>query len=242
MTFLEDESYNRFMGWVDVLVSVAMRLPWENIIAPPGEDKYFDRFEAKLKEMERDLRQRQVTRPAIKIDGQIQEAPPEPEPEPARAYSGTSQISAKGKACIPCGSDHFSTAAGELTESIRFAKTNGMTDPEVMSRITDAEDQLNAFERIDAAPERIKDLPEDEKELIDAMVETSRALRHRISDIKDAEDLEMVAAFAREKRVEFRGKLFRLQFGKLSEEQQEEFKKRAHTLVDKHIREVPSGE
>lgn len=232
------------MSWIDVLVSVAMRVPWENMIAPRGEDKYFERFEAKLKEIEQDLTQRQVTRPTIKIDDQqIEEAPPEPpRAKTTAAYSGTSQISAEGKACIPCGSDHFSTAAGELTESIRFAKTNGMTDPEVLSRITDAEDQLNAFERVDAAPEKILDLPPEEKDLIDAMVKTSQTLRHRISDIKDVEDLETVAAFAREKRVEFRGKLFRLQFGKLSEEQQEEFKKRAHTLVDKHFEEVPSGE
>ena len=128
-------------------------------------------------------------------------------------YSGVSQMSAVGKACIPCGNDHFSTATASLTEAIRFARTGGIDDPEVVRRITLAVDELNGFERIDGAPEKVVKLPPHEKQLMDDMMTASREIRHHITDIKNPEDLEKTAALARQHRIEFMVKQLKMQKG-----------------------------
>ena len=169
-----------------------------------------------------------------------------PKPKPAEAsvqqaeapvYSGTSQISAAGKACIPCGNDHFSTVAGALAESIRFAKEGGVSHEEVMTRLSHAEDELNIFEREDAAPEKVIQLQADEKALMDEMVAESRKMRHMLKDIGDVESLEHAAAYAREKRADIRQKTFKLQFGKLSEEDKTKVRARAKRFIDEHLKE-----
>lgn len=121
----------------------------------------------------------------------------------ATDYSGKSQLSAKGKACVPCGNDHLSRAAGALSESIRFAREGGVSHPEVVSRITFALDELNTFEGIDGAPEKVADLPPGEKSMMNDMMVASRAIRHHITDIDSVEKLEQTAKIARQKRVEF---------------------------------------
>jgi hypothetical protein len=126
-------------------------------------------------------------------------------------YSGTSQISAAGKACIPCGNDHFSTATGSLTEAIRFARSSGIDHPEVARRITLAVDELNAFERIDGTPEKVVKLPPHEKKMMDDMMTASREIRHHITDINTPEDLEKTAALARQHRIEFMVKQLKMQ-------------------------------
>lgn len=128
-------------------------------------------------------------------------------------YSGISQLSAEGKACIPCGNDHLSLAAGSLSEAIRFAREGGITHPEVVSRITLAVDDLNAFERIDGAPEKVTKLPPHEKALMDDMMSASREIRHHITDINNPSDLENTAALARQYRIEFMAKQMKMQKG-----------------------------
>lgn len=142
----------------------------------------------------------------------------ERKPQPS-IYQGTSQLSAAGKACIPCGNDHFSTVAGQLGESMRFAREGDITHPEVLSRIAHAEDELNAFEREDGASEKVAKLPPAEKAIMDEMLVASRKLRHALSDIKDVAGLEKAAAEAQQVRVAFRAKLFGLQLQRLSPEQ-----------------------
>jgi len=128
-------------------------------------------------------------------------------------YSGTSQLSTAGKGCLPCGNDHLSLAAGSLSEAIRFAKQGDITHPEVVSRITLAMDDLNAFERIDGAPEKVIKLPPNEKALMDQMMVASRNIRHHITDISTPEHLEKTAALARRYRIEFMAKQMKLQKG-----------------------------
>ena len=84
----------------------------------------------------------------------------------------------------------------------------------MLKRIAAAEDELNAFERVDGAPENVIRLPEAEKALMNEMLAASRELRHMLSDIKSVDDLESTAASAREKRKELRGKLFSMQLAK----------------------------
>jgi hypothetical protein len=128
-------------------------------------------------------------------------------------YSGTSQLSAAGKGCIPCGQDHISVATSALSEAIRFARTGDIIHPEVVSRITIAMDELNAFERIDGAPEKVIKLPPNEKKMMDDMMAASRDIRHHITDIQNPESLEQTAALARQYRVEFMAKQIKMQKG-----------------------------
>ena len=128
-------------------------------------------------------------------------------------YSGISQISAAGKGCLACGSDHLSSATAALSEAIRFAKTGDIIHPEVVSRITLAMDELNAFERIDGAPEKVTKLPPNEKKMMDDMMAASRNIRHHITDIQTPQDLEKVAALARQYRIEFMSKQMKMQKG-----------------------------
>jgi len=143
--------------------------------------------------------------------------PTENPPKILPQHSGTSQISAQGRACLPCFSDHWSTVAGSLSEAMRFARIEGVNSPEVLSRISLAEDELNIAERIDGAPEKLVSLPPKEKTLIDEMLIRSRELRHGLSDIRDIQQLEQIAAQAQTNRKVFRDKLFQLQFAALTE-------------------------
>jgi len=154
------------------------------------------------------------------------EAPPPP------AHAGTSQMSAAGKACIPCGGDHFSTVAGLLAEAMRFARTGGVEHEEVILRIGQSEDELNAFERVDGAPYKVADLPPDEKALMDEMMNASRQLRHQLSDITSVDDLEAVASDAMKTRIEFRSKIFQMALGRLTPEDKERVKKRAQAIIE----------
>lgn len=129
----------------------------------------------------------------------------------AKVYSGTSQLSAAGRACVPCGNDHFSTVSGLLSEAVRFARERGLSDPEVMLRIGQAEDELNAFERVDAAPDKVIGLPDTEKQIMDEMLVSSRAVRHQLSALQEPEDLLQVAADVKKLRDSFRGRVFRMQ-------------------------------
>ncbi len=139
-----------------------------------------------------------------------------PAPAPAAdisesPHAGTSQLSAAGRACIPCGNDHFSTVSGLLAEAMRFARTSGIADPEVVKRISLAEDELNAFERVDAAPDKIAALPGEERDIISAMTQDSREIRHRLSDLKSPDDLLQLAADVKKMREEYRMQVFGLQ-------------------------------
>lgn len=127
------------------------------------------------------------------------------------AYSGTSQLSAAGRACIPCGNDHFSTVSGLMAEAIRFARATGLADPEVVKRISMAEDELNAFERVDAAPDKVAALPEKERRIITAMTQDSRNIRHRLSDLQSPDDLLQLAADVKKMREKYRLQVFGLQ-------------------------------
>lgn len=134
--------------------------------------------------------------------------------EKQQQYSGVSQISAAGKACIPCGNDHFSTVSGLMAEALRFARTGGIAHKEVMLRISQAEDELNAFERIDGAPDKVVDLPEHEKEIMNAMLVSSRGFRHQLSEVKTVADLEALAAEVKRTREEYRAHIFGMQLAK----------------------------
>lgn len=145
-------------------------------------------------------------------------------------YSETSQISAEGKACVPCGSSHFQTVAGGLAEAMRFARSGGIAHPEVIERINASETELNTFERWDGAPEKVALLEGDEKRLMDDMLNASREMRHRLSDIKTVDELEEIAAKVGPMSKDFRARLFQMQIGIITPEQAKDIHQKAEAI------------
>lgn len=96
-------------------------------------------------------------------------------------------------ACVPCATGHFSTSATLLNEAVRFKK-DGLTSPQVLDDIAAALGEQNALERIDLTPEKIRLLPDWEKEMANMALEKSRELRHRLEAVQSMEELENIAA------------------------------------------------
>jgi len=167
--------------------------------------------------------------------GHIDETPKTLEKGSESGYSGTSQISQEGKACIPCGSDHFSTVAGGLSEAMRFARSNGMDNEEVLNRIAVAQDELNAFERWDGSPDKLERLPEDERSLMNDMLNKSRQLRHQMSEVRTVDDLGKVAAEAQEANKDYRSKLLRMQLGKGDQEDKKKIREKAQEILNREL-------
>jgi len=151
---------------------------------------------------------------------------------PDADYGKLSQVAANGKACNVCLNDHFSTVSGALSEAIRFARKDGVEHPEVLTRISMSEDELNIGERIDGAPEKVAALAPDEKVLMEEMLTTSRHLRHLLSDIRDFKALESTAAEAQTARKEFRSKLFKMQMARMSPEERTAAKSKAQEVLN----------
>lgn len=129
---------------------------------------------------------------------------------PQNKASGASIKESKSTACIPCSKAHISTISGALGESIRFAKKDGITHPEVVDRLGIATDELAIMERVDLAPYKIETLKGKERDLANWIVEKSRDLRHSLDTISNVEALEKTAAEAARFRDELLPKFWKL--------------------------------
>lgn len=102
-------------------------------------------------------------------------------------------MSEVASACVPCAIGHFSTSARLLNEAVRFKK-DGLASPQVLDDIAAALGEQNALERIDLTPEKIRKLPEWEKEMAQTALDRSRELRHKLETVKSMDELENLAA------------------------------------------------
>lgn len=126
-------------------------------------------------------------------------------PRPAPQSSTPSPV-AQGTACNLCSMEHFSQSAGALSEAMRFARTDGLTHPEVVKRIGHASKELNTMERFDLAPSEMVKLKGPERQLAEWAVTNSRDLRHLINRAiasRGVGDLEKAAAQAEVTAQEF---------------------------------------
>jgi len=139
---------------------------------------------------------------------------PSPTEDVVVNQSNTQKATAIATGCLPCSLGHLGTCSGLLNEAMRFARTDGIQDGEVIGRINMCMDELNALERVDLRPEMIHGLPEWEKSLAEQALTLSRSLRHDLEGILDVNTLEAVTAKTQTQRQEI-GKSFfqqRLQF------------------------------
>lgn len=102
-------------------------------------------------------------------------------------------MSQVASACIPCAVGHFSTSARLLNEAVRFKK-EGLTSQQVLDDVAAALGEQNALERIDLTPEKIRNLPDWERNLAEEALERSRDLRHKLESLQSMEELEDLAA------------------------------------------------
>lgn len=138
------------------------------------------------------------------------EAPRQAEVEPLAEPSEASKI-AEGTACNICSSEHFSQAAGDLSEAMRFARESGLTHPEVIRRVEHARQELNQMERYDLSPAEIQKLSGIDRALAEWALPHSRSLRHLINQAitsKEVGDLEKAAAQAESIALEFAQRLW----------------------------------
>ena len=101
-------------------------------------------------------------------------------------------------ACTSCSRHHLTTSAGVLSEAARLAKNRDMSDPEIQDRISIAENEINAMERVDLSPEKLSLLPPEEREITRKMLNDVRTkIRHKLDmgirwgqgSISDLEDI-----------------------------------------------------
>ena len=110
----------------------------------------------------------------------------------------------RGTGCIPCSRDHMSTVSAALNESMRFAREPGVAHEEVQRRLAMAEDELNIAERIDLAPDKLTELPEEEQEVARDTLVRMRAIRQKLPETRTVEELEQLASDATKLRLELR--------------------------------------
>lgn len=112
-------------------------------------------------------------------------------------------------ACLPCTRSHLHTVAGLLKEALRFAREEGVNHPEVVNRLDAAAEELAVLERVDLAPENIRNSPEKEKQVINTVLPEIRRLRQEVvNNITDASKLEETAT----KTVELNRKIRELSY------------------------------
>jgi len=114
-------------------------------------------------------------------------------------------------ACLSCSRSHLSTVSGALGESLRFARENGIGDPEVQRRLMLAEDEINIMERIDLSADALAKAKPEERQVAEEYLPKIRAIRQKLGSITSLKELEDTAAEASVLGQEFRLRHLQLQ-------------------------------
>jgi len=187
------------MDWLAYLTNLAARVPVERILIPPRNNtRELEKFYQSLagtevvKEAAPPLKTTVTTQEPAKTPDFVSEKP-----------MGQIKITSKlGTGCRTCTTDHISTCASFLPEALRFARDEGMASDEVLKRISLCRQELNAWERGDAAPASFADLSDQEKDFLRRWLPRGRKLRHQVNEIRSLEDLEKAAAYAQQLDLE----------------------------------------
>jgi len=139
----------------------------------------------------------------------------------------TESENVEGTACIPCVNGHFSTCSGLISdEALRMARRHGVGDEEI-SRINKCLDQLNAMEREDLAADKIKELPQWERDLAIYAQNEGADIRHKLENIKSVDDLEVAALQIKSARMKIGQDFFRGKLAHMSKSEKTELAERA---------------
>ncbi len=168
------------MGWLDFITNIINRVPIERVLIPrPDHTKALGEFAATMTPP--------VAQNKALPEQKTSAATTTQEPEAAPKQESVAT------ACVPCALGHFSTSTGLLNEAVRFKK-EGITSNEILDRIGKTLEELNALERVDLTPEKIRSTPDWERDIAEEALQQSRGLRHRLEAIKTVDELEQAAA------------------------------------------------
>jgi len=192
------------MDWLAYLTNLAARVPVERILIPPRDStKELEKFYQSLAGTE----VVKETAPPLKTAVTTQESPETPDFVPEKPMGQIKITSKLGTGCRPCTSDHLATCAGALSEAIRFARADGVESDDVQQRIALCAEELNIWERWDAAPKSIAELSDQDRDFLRRWLPKGRGLRHQVNKIETLEDLEKAAGHAQQLHLEARKEL-----------------------------------
>ena len=137
--------------------------------------------------------------PVPQFNTTVKEVPDYVEAEGVREIPVTkpsSTSSTVSTACMNCARSHLATVAGAWEEALRFARTGGIGDPEVVKRLSIAEKELNIMERVDLSPASIEASPREQQDLARKFLPAFRDLRQKAGEIASVAELEKAAADA----------------------------------------------
>jgi len=192
------------MDWLGFFSNLVARVPVERILLPPrdntGElEKFYQSLTSAQTEKE--------AAPPVKTTVTTQEPAKSPDYAPAKPTGQIKITSKAGTGCRPCTSDHLATCAGALGEALRFARTDGVNSDDIQQRIALCAEELNIWERWDAAPKSFTDLSDQDKDFLRRWLPRGRGLRHQVNQIETLGDLEKAAAHAQRLHLEARKEL-----------------------------------
>lgn len=163
------------MEWLALIGNALSKIPVERVLFPPRDNaKALEKFVANMPPP-------QVANKAL------------PEQKTTPTMPTTQKQEAVATACVPCALGHFSTSAGLFKEMMRF-KSEGITSNEILDRIAMVLEEQNTLERVDLTEEKIRALPDWERDLAEEALNQSRSLRHRLESLRTMEDLQAVTA------------------------------------------------
>jgi len=192
------------VDWLAYLTNLAARVPVERILIPPRDST------AELVKFYQGLTGAQVEKEAAspeKATQTTQEPAETPDFVPEQPVGQIKITARAGTGCRPCTSDHLATCAGALSEAIRFARADGVESDDVQQRIALCAEELNIWERWDAAPKSIAELSDQDRDFLRRWLPKGRGLRHQVNKIETLEDLEKAAGHAQQLHLEARKEL-----------------------------------
>ena len=225
------------MDWSRTISTVAMnivrRIPVERLLFPPQDNaKDLEKFLATLQAPESQNKPSSEQKATV-ITEAVEKVPQKSPPVPRLHQI---QKTSAGTGCRPCTADHLSTCAGALSEALRFVRSEGMESNEVQERLALCAEELNIWERRDAAPKSFVDLPDEDKAFLRRWLPKGRWLRHQVNTIQTMEGLEKVAADAQRLHLEARKDLRALGHGEPT--QKSPLSQRFEAEMGEHFEEV----
>lgn len=99
--------------------------------------------------------------------------------------------------CLPCGRAHVAGSYASLHRAAELAQERGMTDPEVQQRLSMVQEELADLLNYDWTPEKVSASPDNERAVLDRVVEPTRQLLTHVGTATTAEDVMRSAEEAR---------------------------------------------
>jgi hypothetical protein len=128
---------------------------------------------------------------------------PSPKDQGEQPYSRYAPDMSVDTGCLPCGRAHLGTIAAMLKMAAQAAKDQGMSNPDVATRLQTADEELTMLSAWDWTPERIAKSPPEDRAIIEAIKPQVEALHAALRQAHSPEDLGRLAIQAQDIRHQF---------------------------------------